>query len=299
MMLRWLRSRFSPVERFNQIVWAIIGTGIVGLAAVLLIAGLVALVSSMVSRHSAGLPVAMVEGEATDEQGKKSAQYDICMPLEMRGSSYQLIKVVSDQFVIRNVKSRMKLAKVSGDSYLEAPVSNGCRIYGSNRQTGVVNVILRDPASNAMRLMLKENAQIRVMDYPQPLAKNSYGADADAFPPDGAIYWEIAFEDTNKDGEFDEKDDIGAYLSDLDGSHMTRITPAHSRVLERSYNKARNVLMMRILKDGNNDQSLDETDKPSLIEVSVAARQMTREVLDAQTLTGMLRQSEPKRVDKE
>ena len=298
-MLRWLRSRFSPVERFNQIVWAIIGAGIVGLAAVLLIGGLVAMISSMANRHGAGLPVAMVEGEATDEPGKKSAQYDICMPLEMRGSSYQLIKVVSDQFVIRNVKSRMKLAKMSGDSYYEAPVIDGCRIYGSSNQTGVVNVILRDPASNSMRLMLKENAQIRVMEYPQPLLKKKLGADAENFPPDGAIYWEIAFEDTNKDGEFDEKDDVGTYLSDLDGSHMVRITPEDSRVLDRSYDKARNVLLLRILKDSNNDKTLDESDKPALIEVSVAARKITREVLDAQTLTKMLRQSEPKRVVKE
>ena len=36
-MLRWVLSKFSRVERFSQMVWAIIGAGIIAMIAALLI----------------------------------------------------------------------------------------------------------------------------------------------------------------------------------------------------------------------------------------------------------------------
>ena len=298
-MLRWILSKFSRVERFNQIVWAIIGAGIIAMVAILLIAGLVAVISSMISSGRGGLPVAMVEGNvpgnAQDEPGNKISHYDICMPLAVRGSPYQLIRVVSDQFSVRKMAAKGRLNKMASDSYSEAPVYGACSIYGSSKQTGVVNVIIRHAVDNSMHLLFKENAVIRALDYPHPTDKKEYDESPDNFPPVGTLYWEIAFEDSNHDAVFDDKDDFGAYLSSPDGSRLVRITPEHSRVLEKYYDKERKLLLLRILRDTNNDKVLDETDKPSLIEVNVAERKMIREVLDAKMLAGMMRQAEPKK----
>lgn len=298
-MLRWVLSKFSRVERFNQIVWAIIGAGIIAMVAVLLIAGLVVVISSMINSGRGGMPVAMVQENAPDEPGNKPSHYDICMPLAVRGSPYQLIRVVSDQFLVRKTNARGKFKKMASDSYSEEPVYGACSIYGSSKQTGVVNVIVRHAVDNSMHLLLKENAVIKALDYPHPTDKNEYDESPDNFPPVGTLYWEIAFEDSNSDAVFDDEDDFGAYLSSPDGSRLVRITPEHSRVLEKSYDKERKLLLLRILRDTNNDKVLDEADKPSLIEVNVVERKMTREVLDAQTLAGMMRHAEPKQLIKE
>jgi len=295
-MLRWILSKFSRVERFNQIVWAIIGAGIIAMVAVLLIAGLVAVISSLINSGRGGMPVAMVQGDAPDEPGIKTSHYDICMPLAVGGSPYQLIRVVSDQFAVRKTAAKGRFKKMASDSYSETPVYGACNIYGSSKQTGVVNVIVRHAADNSMHLLLKENAVIRALEYPHPTGKNEYDASQDKFPPVGTLYWEIAFEDSNNDAVFDDMDDFGAYLSSPDGSRLVRITPEHSRVLEKYYDRERKLLLLRILRDTNNDKVLDEADRPSLIEVNVAERKMTREVLDAQALAGMMRQVEPKRL---
>lgn len=298
-MLRWILSKFSRVERFNQIVWAIIGTGIIAMVVVLLIAGLVVTVSSIINSGRHGMPVAMVEGDAPADSGIKPSHYDICMPLAVRGSPYQLIRVVSDQFLIRKTTAKARLNKMASDSYSEEPVYGACNIYGNSKQTGVVNVIVRHTVDNSVHLLLKENAVIKALEYPHPTDKNEYDPSADKFPPVGSLYWEIAFEDTNSDAVFDDKDDFGAYLSSPDGSRLVRITPEYSRVLEKSYDKERKLLLLRILRDTNNDKVLNEADKPSLIEVNVVERKLIREVLDAQTLAEMMRHAEPKQLIKE
>lgn len=292
-MWRWIKGRFPPLERFNQMVWAIIGAGVVGIAGILLIAGLVSAISSLFDSHRRGLPVAMVEGDAADDASKQPAHYDICMPIDVRDSPYQLIRVVSDQFTVRKALARPRLDKYAPSSYEAAPMSNACSIYGSSKQTGVVNVIVRQAGDNSMKLLLKENAQIMELEYPAQPGRHDDDEDT-SFPPVGTLYWEIAFADTNHDGVIDEQDDTGAYLSGADGTHMVRVTPEHSRVLDKTYNRSRKVLLLRILRDTNHDNTLDESDKPSLIEVDVAARKMTREVLDAQMLSGMMRQAEPR-----
>lgn len=52
--------------------------------------------------------------------------------------------------------------------------------------------------------------------------------------------------------------------------------------------------MLRVLRDTNHDKALDDEDKASLIEVSVAKRKMTQEVLDPAMLAKMMREAEPK-----
>lgn len=294
-MMQSILKKFPVLERYNQIVWAIIGSGVVAAVMVSVLIGLAAMFYSVLHSGRGGMQVAVIDEDAAHGIERKSTLYDFCQPLAVYQSSYQLIRVVSDQFTVRKAAAASKERKSNFDSYSESPVYGACGLHGSDRQTGVVNVIVRNVDDNSMHLLLKENAVIHSMEYPQVPAKNEYGKGAEDFPPTGALYWEIAFEDSNNDGVIDEKDDLGAYLSNPDGSQLERITPAQSRVLEKSYDKKRNLLTLRTLRDTNSDKVLDENDKPSLIEVNVAKRKMIREVLDSKALIGMMQQAEPKR----
>ena len=131
-------------------------------------------------------------------------------------------------------------------------------------------------------------------EYPQPPISNADPELAPTFPPPGVLYWEISFEDSNGDNVIDEHDDSSAYLSDVDGRNFTRITPAASRVLEKTYDKPRQRLTLRIVRDTNGDRKLDDEDAPSLIEVSLTERKMVREVLNRASLHDLMRAAEPR-----
>ena len=103
------------------------------------------------------------------------------------------------------------------------------------------------------------------------------------------------FTDGNQDWVIDEHDDAGAYLADIDGRNLRRITPANSRVLDKSYDKKRNVLTMRILKDAIGDGSLDAQYDHALIEASVSERKLLGEVLNKGLLREFMNPAEPRR----
>lgn len=293
--MRAILKRLPGVERYNQIVWAIIGSGVVAVVVFSITAGVAAMLYSAYTSRT-GMQVAVVEeGGGAPTGGHSGAHYDFCQPVAVYGSPYQLIRVVSDQLVVRQaaVVSESK-RKAAYSSYASEPDYGSCRIHGSERQTGTVNVIVRHAGGDSMRLLLKENAIIQEMEYPQPPDDRDSSDGRVTFPPAGTLYWEIAFGDSNDDKVIDSKDDLGAYLSDADGNNMVRITPEQSRVLEKTYDSKRNMLMLRILRDTNHDKALDDEDKASLIEVSVAKRKMTQEVLDPAMLAKMMREAEPK-----
>lgn len=285
-------NRFPKLERYNQIIWGIIGSGVVAAVAVSILIGLVSMFYSMLHSRGGGMQVAMIEENGTPGSERKSVLYDFCQPLAVHGSSYQLIQVVSDQFAVNKVSDKSRVSKLAYESYSPAPAYGACHIYGSDLQSGTVNVIIRNVDTDSMKLLLKENAVIQSVEYPQPPTGREQ---EEMFPPVGTLYWEMSVEDGNGDGVIDTKDDAGAFLSNLDGGKPERITPAPSRVLEKSYDGKRKLLTLRILRDTNQDKVLDEEDKPSLIEVNVAKRKMIREILDSKALTGMMQLAEPRR----
>ena len=284
-------KKLPKLERYNQIVWAVVGTGVVVVATLAALLFLAVAVYSLLKPDRGAVPVAVLEGTLDGTQ-PTTARYDFCQPEAVHGSPYQLIRVVSDRFVVRNKPAVLRSEK---NYYSSEGLSYGaCGIYDSNLPAATVNVLVRHADSGAMHLLLKDNAVIHTLEYPQPPVNRTYKVDA-PFPPPGVLYWEISFEDSNGDNVIDERDDQGAWLSGPDGGNLTRITPTPSRVLDKTYDKKRNKLMLRIVRDTNNDKMIDDKDTPSLIEVNVAQRKITREVLDAPKLTDFMRTAEPKR----
>ena len=287
--------KLPKLERYNQIVWAAVGTGVVIIAAVTLLAGLASTLYLLLKSDRDAMPVEVVEdGDGTRRQ---AALYDFCQPVAVYGAPYRLIRVVSDRLVVRNKAAVLRSRGYSSFSS-EAPSYETCGIYGSDHASAVVNVLVRHARNGAMHLLLKENAVIHTLEYPQSPSNEKYQDTESLFPPPGVLYWEIAFEDSNGDNVIDERDDLGAYLSGPDGRDLERISPTPSRVLEKTYDKKHNMLILRIVRDTNLDKSIDDQDTPSLIEVNVAQRTMSGEVLNAASLAEFMRQAEPVRQPK-
>lgn len=291
--------KFPKLERYNQVIWAVIGSGVVIVFAGTIVIAAVAIVMSMFD--DSALPVAIIDESGTGGVEQKLAQYDFCQPVAVKGTPYQLIRVTSDKLVVREVieerKPVMKMMKMeeydkfgsgSGSSYYET-----CGYNKRGQISAVVNVLVHNTDNGAMHLALNESAVVFTLDHPKERSPNDYYPGD--FPPPGVLFWEIAFTDSNSDGVIDVKDDIGAYLSDVDGRNLKRITPIMSHVIEQSYDKIRNVLTLRVIRDTNGDGKLDENDETSLIESSVATRNIQREVLDKKKLTEIMRAAEPKR----
>lgn len=279
------------LARYNQILVAIVGTGVLAVAVGGVLVAAALLIYRAVTDDVGSVPVQVVD-DAQPSAAPTAARYDFCQPLTVIDSPYQLIQVVSDRLRVRHVAAQVKQTASRGYS-AEADIYQACSLYGSPQPAPVVNVLVRHAVTGATHLALGENAVVRALEYPQPVPPHPQAANA--FPPKGVLYWEIAADDSNRDGVIDEADDVGAFLSDLDGRNRARITPRPSRVLEKTYDRKRNALLLRILTDTNGDGRLGDDDRPTLIESSVTERKMMRAVLDNTTLVKLMSTAEPKR----
>lgn len=285
--------KLPNLERYNQVILAIIGTGTLVMVMVGLSIGTIEIIGNVL-RHTDALPVAVVDEDGSGDTKRDLAQYDFCQPISVPRSPYQLIRVSSDKFVVRNIAvAKPKISK--GFSSSDEYGSSQFETCGYNRRgnpSAVVNVLVRNANNGKMHLALDENAVIYTLEFPtERIGDVSDSAD---FPPVGMLFWEMAYTDSSGDGVIDEDDDVGAYLSDADGRNLQRITPIPSRVLERTYDKKNNMLLLRILRDTNGDKKIDDEDSVSLVESSLTTRTMIREILDKKTLSELMLNAEPK-----
>jgi hypothetical protein len=91
------------------------------------------------------------------------------------------------------------------------------------RRGNTVNVIFLDENFQVERTLLDRKAFINTFDYPTP---PNYG---DNYPSrfDTTVHhivYDIAFEDSDKNGAIDEEDDSDLYISDLDGANLIKVS---------------------------------------------------------------------------
>lgn len=279
------------LARYNGILWAVIGTALaLGIAALVTI-----VVGAAVNKlfKSDNVPVFVADDTEQGAAVRAPAHYDFCHPIAVYGSPYQLLRVVTDRLAVRGVPTALNKRDIGSYGSGAPSYEQACGLYGSDQPSALTNVLVRHADTGKMHLALKENAAVKAFEYPE--APSSINAQAPSFPPPGTLYWEIAFTDNNGDRIIDEQDDIGAHLSDLDGKNLTRVTPKMSRVLEKSYDQRRALLLLRIVSDTNGNGKLDDADAPSLLEVNVPKRIIVREILNRQSLQAFMLPAEPAR----
>lgn len=277
------------LERYNQIIWAMLGTG----ALVAVAIGIIAAVVSLFQFGRPGVPVEVVEDPSAPRAGHE-IKADVCLPIDIDDTPYQLIRVAVDRIVIKGKALTAERVKKLGSSYSDEGGAAGCGDGGTGYMSVTGSVLIRDKRSDALRLLISQNAMIQHMEYPVRRGKVREDGEADsAFPPPGTLYWEIGLADTNGDGVLSSRDDIGAYLSDVDGGNLVRISPPGSRVLEKTYDEARKQLTLKIVKDTDGDKSLDESDAASIIEVSVPQRRILGTLIENATWQERVRDLKP------
>lgn len=113
--------------------------------------------------------------------------------------------------------------EVSAKTYEEAKLMNLGMSSAGNYGTalyGAINVIFVDKDYKVIRTLLDTKADIREWKFARP--HNSYKKEPD--PSVQNIAYEIAFEDTNKDGLLNDKDHHDLYISGLTGESLTQVT---------------------------------------------------------------------------
>jgi hypothetical protein len=277
------------IERYNQVVWAVIGSGVVVMGAI----GIVTFVVSLSPRGQVGVPVEIVD----DPGGPRSApgiKADPCLPVAILGTPYQLIGVAVDKIVIGGKALAMRAEKgfASSDNYESGLTGCGYSQIGEMSVAG--GVLIRDRRSGEVRALLPQSALIHQMEYPLS-RKDSRQEDEqiDRFPPEGTLYWEIATADTNGDGVLNSEDDTGAYLSGVDGANLVRISPPRSRVMEKTYDPERKVLTMRISALSDGDSSSGDRETVSIIEASVPQRRMLGTIIESENWQQLLDRAKP------
>lgn len=284
--------KLPTLERYNHVVLSVLGTGALLMVLLGLSIAMVELTSNLFS-DTGSLPVTRVNDSDNDPASQAEIDYNFCQPIAVLDTPYKLIRVSSDTLAVRNVVIAERKAKKGFSSYDEydSPGFEQCGYSGKGKTAAVVNVLVFNSENGTMQLALRENAVIYELSYPQ---ENGVSDEDEHFPPPGMLYWEISEGDSNGDGVIDDEDDTGAYLSDADGGNRKRITPPLSRVIDRSYDAQRKLLLLRLVRDTNGNMRLDDDDQSSLVEVNVATRTMVRELLNKGKLAELLRAAEPK-----
>lgn len=273
------------LDRYNQIVWAVIGSGALLFVAIGAIAALIAIFMS----GQRGVPVEVVDDDSPQAQAA-DLRLDICPPIHVDGTPYQLIALAVDRIVIKNRTLLTKKGKGFVSSYSDEGNLTGCGYQSTGSMAATGNILIRDARTGAMRLLLAQNALVKHMEYPVRAVKPDGRR---VFPPPGVLYWEIGAGDTNGDGVLDDHDDVGAYLSNIDGTKLVRITPPGSRVVDKSYDENRRRLYLKIEQDTDGNKTLDDNDTSALVEVDMERRQMLGTILDASRWKEQLRNLKP------
>ncbi|MDH4276225.1 MAG: hypothetical protein OEW08_14425 [Gammaproteobacteria bacterium] len=268
------KTKFD-LERYNQILLAVFGTGAAVFLAVVAIVAVVSYIASQFGGQG-GVPIDIVDNDAAKSQKEATMRIDMCPPVILEGTPYQLIAVSVDRIVIE--RRVMKLAQSAYESYADKQPNYGC--YQSDGHLSVNgNVLVRDTRNAEMRPLLSQNAVVQHMEYPTPRQKDA----REAFPPRDILYWEITTNDTNGDGVLDKHDDTGAWLSNIDGTRLTRITPPNSRVEAKTYDPGRQKIYLKVLQDTDNNKTLDEKDGSALIVVDIAQKRIVKTIMETKT----------------
>jgi len=178
----------------------------------------------------------LIVGEALGEAKKKGQviqTIDYDKPEEVTNSSYFMLPIFAKTY-----ESPIDLGMIEDDfeeimfippaeqpssgTANESKIVRNFSYYSSNRQ--VVNVIFLNYNYEVIRTLLNEKAFIssfRIPDQDHWVKSNGLVSKDETIKN---ITFQIAFEDTNKDGKLDDEDNNDLYISDLDGGNLKKVT---------------------------------------------------------------------------
>lgn len=199
--------------------------------AVLAVIGIFAITYFLVNdsgmRHRGGITVDRPEAG----KGRHSMSTHFSAPQKIWGSAYSLSKVF-----LRDPDSESRYA--GSGSYS----SSGYEPEGT-----MVNILFMNTDTRDFHLLFHAPVIIEAVGYPANRKESRQRK----------ILLDVIAHDSNKDGYINTKDNVILYVADLDGSHLTKVTPDSASVVGKRFidNFARLVLTLRF---NPTDPRLDE-----------------------------------------
>jgi len=252
----------DKIAKYNQRVWAVIGTAVLAAVVFACVAALWAAVEARGRRHGeiAAKPLA-------DRKASADEALVYCLPTPIEGTSAVLVGVG-----VARTSSEQKGSKWS--SY-GRPSWAACQLgerYGSGT---LHNVVVWDLDTGKQRLLLETRGRIERFAQPDPKC-----AEGEGLVPCGSLYWELTTEDSNGDGTIGTEDATVAYLSDLDGTRLRPLTPKNTSVQGFSSDLRKGLLFFQVRADSA------EGDGPiELIKVPLAPDETSSPAVDDQLST--------------
>jgi hypothetical protein len=227
----------GKLDHWLKRLWLVNGIGLL----LLIVAGIVAILYSTLSpgRESA----AVAAGAAAERANDAPRAVRFNLPQEIRGTSTQIVLVhYGLDFAAGGPrKTRIDISDVG---------SSGGTYYGDDDGPSV-NVLFLTPGQPG-RMLLDRPAFIREVRYPES-ARDSLRH---------WIEYEIALDDRNQDGKLDADDSPALWVTDLDGSRLTRVLPAGYRFWRADPQLDGRTLRIAAFADDTGKKSLAESEQP-------------------------------------
>ena len=124
-----------------------------------------------------------------------------------------------------------------------------------------VNMIVHSLKTGQSHLLLKKKAVItqwQFLDLKKEKDK----------PARKVLLLRLIETDTNGDKKFDWNDAAVGYLADISGKNMRRISPLNAQLTSWKYDKNRDIIFLRVLKDSDNNKKFTSQDKVNFLKIN-------------------------------
>ncbi|MFZ4800016.1 MAG: hypothetical protein ACOYMA_21180 [Bacteroidia bacterium] len=83
------------------------------------------------------------------------------------------------------------------------------------------------------------------------------------------IFYRVVKYDNNNDSIFNSADPVVLYISDLNGNHLTQITPENEKFIDYFYYPQTNNILVKTIIDSNNDKVFSIADETNFREINL------------------------------
>ncbi len=166
------------------------------------------------------------------------------LPIHLQGTRYLLFPIGEV-----NPSERSKTSYESATGRLSSKISN----YSENEITGYLrNLKFQAFQSDSLHVLTNQPVLIQSVTYLKTLADKT---------KQQTLVYLLADADTNKDNNIDVNDIQTLYLSDISGSHFTKISADFQEVIDWNVIDAQNRLYFRTIDDTNKDGAFGKDDR--------------------------------------
>lgn len=180
-------------------------------------------------------------------------------------------KITESKIDTTNIKISDLPIFIEGTNYLLHPIGD-VRVYGGSRSYGsgsssisfsisnynrfeltgfLENLRFQHKDSISFRSLTENRIQIQTVTFPQAFLESSKKQ---------ILVYTLTDADTNRDGKIDSKDIKALYVSHIDGSGFTKLSPDFQEVIDWNIIVAQGKLYFRAIEDINKNGAFDKND---------------------------------------